>query len=57
MRGKDGPAHLHLLERDSDAIVIELGETPEWRQHPQSNRNLNLVCVVKRGIDVPDETD
>lgn len=57
MRGKDGPAHFHLLERDSDAIVRELGESPEWRQHPNSNRNLNFVCVVKRGINVTDETD
>lgn len=57
MRGKDEPAHFHLLERDSDAIVRELGESPAWRQHPHSNRNLNLVCVVKRGINVTDETD
>ena len=57
MSEKDGPAHFHLLEKDSDAIAKELGEAPEWSQHPNPNRNLNLVYLVKSDVDVTDETD
>ena len=57
MSGKDGPAHYYLLERDSDAIARELGEAPEWGQHPNPDRNLNLVYVKKANMDVTDEAD
>ena len=56
MSGRDGPAHYHLLERDSDAIVSELGETPNWKEYPP-HRNLNLVYVYKANMDVTDEAD
>ena len=57
MSGKDGPVHFHLLERQTKEIVRELGETPEWRQHPNPDSNLNFVCLVKRDIDLTDEAD
>ena len=33
MSGQKGPAHYHLLKRQTEEIVRDLGETPEWRQH------------------------
>ena len=57
MSQQDGPAHYHLLKRDSDAIARELGEAPEWSQHPNPRRNLNLVYLVKSNVDVTDEID
>ena len=56
MSGRDGPAHFHLLKRQSEEIVKELGETPKWREYP-SHRNLNIVYLDKSNVDVTDETD
>ena len=57
MSGQDGPAHFHLLKRQSEEIVKELGETPKWRKYPRPDRNLNIVYLDKSNVDVPDETD
>lgn len=57
MSGQKGPVHYHLLKSQTEEIIRDLGETPEWRKHPDPNRNLNLVCLVKRDIDVTDEID
>ena len=56
MSGRDCPAHFHLLKRQSEEIVKELGETPKWREYP-SHRNLNIVYLDKSNVDVTDETD
>lgn len=56
MSGQYGPAHYHMLKRQSDAIASELGETPNWKEYPP-HRNLNLVYVYKANMDVTDETD
>lgn len=57
MSGRDGPAHLDLLEKQSEQIARELGETPKWRKYPDPNRNLNIVYVDKIDVDVTDTTD
>ena len=57
MSGRDGPAHLDLLEKESEEIVRELGETPKWRKYSNPDRNLNIVYVDKIDVDVTDTTD
>ena len=59
MSGKDGPAHFHLLKRQSEAIRREFGETLnlKWRKYPRPDRNLNIVYVDKINVDVTDEAD
>ncbi|RKU10884.1 hypothetical protein C6503_19560 [Candidatus Poribacteria bacterium] len=57
MGQKDGPAHFHLLKRQSEEIVRELGETPKWYKYPRPDRNLNVVYLDKRDIEITDEAD
>ena len=57
MSGRDGPAHFHLLKRQSEEIAKELGETPKWRKYPRPDRNLNIIYLDKSNVDVTDGTD
>jgi ABC-type amino acid transport substrate-binding protein len=49
--GPDAKPHFHLLERDKEDVVREIGEALEWRELPKRKESQIRLCKYKTDLE------